>query len=165
MIANSCLSERFLLVCSFVLWKIPSVKQWQQYNYTSNKQKSTIYGDNHQNEEAVCVCACWALREISQVKNEQGEFLLSPAVLCRAGNRTGGMKPCLDSSALGTVSLGSVFIPSVLVQGHLPLLISSAYRHVLLGVCGWQSPEPGGPYGGSSAELMFRKWCRWTGSL
>lgn len=70
----------------------------------------------------VCVCACCTLREISHMKNEQGEFLLSLARLCRAGNRTEEIKPCLDSSALAIVSPGSVFIPSVLIQGRLLLL-------------------------------------------
>lgn len=90
------------------------------------------------------------------MKNEQGEFLLGTALLCRAGNRTGEMKPHLGSSALATVSLGSVFIPSVLTQGHVPLLNAPVPADMfLLGMCAWQSPV--GPYGGSSADLLFRK--------
>lgn len=78
-------------------------------------------------------------------ENEQGEFLLSTALLCGTGNGTGEIKPCLDSSALAIVSPGSVFIPSVLIQGHLFLLNSP----VPIGMFGWQSPDHAGPYGGS----------------
>lgn len=98
----------------------------------------------------MCVCACCALREISQVKNEQGEFLQSTVLLCRAGNRTEEIKPCLGSSALVIVSLGSVFIPSVLIQGHLLLLNDPVPTDMfLLGTFGWQNPEHVGPYGDS----------------
>lgn len=83
-------------------------------------------------------------------ENEQGEFLLSTALLCGIGNRTGEIKPCLDSSALAIVSPGSVFIPSVLIQGHLLLLNSPVPIDMfLLGMFGWQSPDHVGPYGGS----------------
>lgn len=96
------------------------------------------------------MCACCTLREISQVKNEQGEFVLSRALLCGAGNKTVEIKPRLDSSALAIVSLGSVFIPSVLIQGHLLLLNDPVPADMfLLGMFGWQSPECVCPYGGS----------------
>lgn len=96
------------------------------------------------------MCACCALREISQVKSEQGEFLLSTALLCGAGNRTGEIKPDLDSPSLSIVSLGSVCIPSVLVQGHFLLLNGPVPADMfVLGTFGWLSPERVGPYGGT----------------
>lgn len=95
------------------------------------------------------MCACCTLREISQVKNERGEFLLSTALPCGAGNRTGEIKPCLVSPALAIVSPGSVFIPSVLIQGHLLLFNGPVPADVfILGRFGWLSPERVGPYGG-----------------